>query len=232
MDRARNRLEKGKHHSCLHEGQGGGCRGLQAGQPCCSSQEDHGANPPGSYVQCVKAKKVVGIQPHRAYQEQIVPDQISCFLQWDLCGQERVVRDFREIFQRDLISLDTWTERALIKFSKDKCKVCSWGHGITLYHGASWVYTGWEEALQRRTWGSCGQKVEHQCAFAVKKSNGILGCIRQAGWRRWPFPSVQSWWDTSGVLCPVLGSQCKRDMDTHEWVQKRPPSWWGTGAHG
>lgn len=26
MDRARNRLEKGRHHSHLQEGQGGGCR--------------------------------------------------------------------------------------------------------------------------------------------------------------------------------------------------------------
>lgn len=40
----------------------------------------------------------------------------------------------------------------------------------------------------------------------VLVANSLLGWVLPAGPGRWLCPSVQPWWDTSGVLCSALGS--------------------------
>jgi len=63
-----------------------------------------------------------------------------------------------------------------------------------------------------------------QCALMTMEANGILGCIKKrvACRSRNMILPLCSGEATSGVLCPVLCSQFKKDRELLERVQRRP----------
>lgn len=63
-----------------------------------------------------------------------------------------------------------------------------------------------------RKWpgSSVGCRTDHEPALCPsgKQGNSLwpaLGCVLPVGQGSWSFPSTEPWWDTSGVLCQVLG---------------------------
>ncbi|GAB0182562.1 mitochondrial enolase superfamily member 1 [Grus japonensis] len=92
------------------------------------------------------------------------------------------VLEGRVAFQRDPDSLEEWTNKGLMKFSKDKCKV---------------LYLGQTKPLQQYVLGtdqlgsrSAEQDLEvlvhsglnrsQQCALAARQAGSILGCAEQS----------------------------------------------------
>lgn len=73
-----------------------------------------------------------------------------------------------------------------------------------------WGQTDWKAALQRRTlrswwtsWARAGKVPLQQ-----ERPTSSQGCLRKSTtrWlREWSFLSAQHWWDSSGVLGPLLG---------------------------
>ena len=124
-------------------------------------------------------------------------------------------------FQRDLNSLETQTARALKKFSKDKCRVRS------CRLESSFAEKG--VGTKSCTWASSVPLWQR----SPEASWAALGRALPVGHGRWSFPSVQTWWDTSGVLGSVLGTPVQeRHGHAGDRFQKGLPSWWGTGARG
>ena len=58
----------------------------------------------------------------------------------------------RDAFQWDLNRLETSACANLMKFTRAKCKVCTWA-GPVSNMGKDWVMSGLRAALRRRTWG-------------------------------------------------------------------------------
>lgn len=65
----------------------------------------------------------------------------------------------------------------------------------------------------------------HQCFCKAKKANNILAYISKSTSRRSREVTLPLYLvlgvTTSGVLCPVLALQCKKDMDILERIQSR-----------
>jgi len=84
-------------------------------------------------------------------------------------------------FQRDLDRLESWAERNLMKFNRDKCRVLHLGRNNPMHQyrlGADLP----ECSSVERNLGILADHmltVSQQCALVAKKANGILGCIKK-----------------------------------------------------
>ncbi|GAB0180750.1 mitochondrial enolase superfamily member 1 [Grus japonensis] len=131
----------------------------------------------------------------------------------------------RAAIQRDLDSLDKWTDRNLMKFNKGKCKILyleSKNPRRQYMLGA----TDLESSLAEKDLGvlvDTKLKVSQQCALVTKKADYILGCIRKsiASRARQVILSLYSALVRLHLACCVQcwALQYKRDMDILERVQ-------------
>ncbi|KAK4823643.1 hypothetical protein QYF61_004564 [Mycteria americana] len=111
--------------------------------------------------------------------------------------EEWLINQCHAVIQRDLNRLEKWAERNPMIFNKRKSQ-------------ATWLESSFAEndlgvLVDRRL------NKSQQCALAIEKANGILGCIRRSVAR-------STGEATPEVLCPVLAPQYKRDMGILEKV--------------
>ncbi|KFP24620.1 hypothetical protein N325_01144, partial [Colius striatus] len=127
----------------------------------------------------------------------------------------------------DLDRLESWTERNLMRFNKDKCRVLHLGRNNSMHQYRLGVKLLKSSSAGRDLKVLIDNKLNmsQQCALVAKKVNGILGCIKK---------SVASW--SREVLLPLYSAlvrphlessvqfwapQLKRDRELLERVQHR-----------
>ena len=81
--------------------------------------------------------------------------------------------------QQDLVSVESWAERNLMRFIKSKCRLFHPGKNNRMHQ-----YRLWTDLLEKRSeekdLGVLVKNrlaVSQQCAPVAKQANGILGCI-------------------------------------------------------
>ena len=67
-------LEKGKHHSPIHEREKGRHKELQDGEPHLCAQEDDGEDPPGKDVKAHVRRGGDPRQPAQLHEGKVMPD--------------------------------------------------------------------------------------------------------------------------------------------------------------
>jgi len=116
---------------------------------------------------------------------------------------------------RDFRRLEKWADRNLMEFNRGKYQVLNLGRSNPICCGL----TSWKAALQKRTW------VNHQCALAAKKANGILGCTGRSvasSSREVTLPFYLALVQPHLEYCVHFWApQYKTDMDILDRVQQR-----------
>ncbi|KAK4830695.1 hypothetical protein QYF61_012864 [Mycteria americana] len=96
-------------------------------------------------------------------------------------GGEADTSEGRATLQEDMERLEEWTNKNLMKFKKDKCKVLHLGkHNPGVQHRLG--STGLGSSSVERDLGFLEDKqlnMSEQCAAAAKKANRMLGCINK-----------------------------------------------------
>lgn len=104
-----------------------------------------------------------------------------------------------------------------MKFREGKCQVLHLGRnnpmncsvqGLTGLTGKGWRF--WWTASRR--WGISVPLQYRRLVVPWAALGGVL----PAGQRRWSRPSIQHWWDISGILCPVLGFPVQEIYETRK----------------
>jgi len=119
------------------------------------------------------------VSPRGQYRAQ--PCSTSSSMTWMKCTLSKFADDTKlrgvvdtpegcAAIQRDLVRLESWAERNLMRFNKGKCRVLHMGRNKL------------ESSSVERDLGVLvddRSTMSQQCALAVKKANGILGCIKR-----------------------------------------------------
>jgi len=82
--------------------------------------------------------------------------------------------------QKDLNRLEKWADRNLMKFNKGKCKVLHLGSNNSMNHSMLGT-TQLKSSFAEKNLGDLVDielNMSQECAFAAKKANDNLGCIR------------------------------------------------------
>ncbi|KFP28905.1 hypothetical protein N325_01822, partial [Colius striatus] len=81
-----------------------------------------------------------------------------------------------------LNQLESWAERNLMRFNKDKCRVLHLGRNKTMHQYRLRVELLKSSSAERDLRVLINNKlnVSQQCALVAKKANGILGCIKKS----------------------------------------------------
>ncbi|KFP26144.1 hypothetical protein N325_05939, partial [Colius striatus] len=128
---------------------------------------------------------------------------------------------------RDLDWLESWAERNLMRFNKDKCRVLHLGRNNPLHQYRLGTDLMKSSSAERDVGVLLDNKLtmSQQCALMAKTSNGILGCIKKSVASRSREILLPVY---SGLMRPHLESfiqfwaaQLKRDRELLERVQRR-----------
>ncbi|TRZ17179.1 hypothetical protein HGM15179_009913 [Zosterops borbonicus] len=135
----------------------------------------------------------------------------------------------RMALQRDLEWLDGWAESNRMKFNKSKCPFLHFHHSNPLQHyrlGMVWL----DSAQAERNLGGLVTAAGHEPAVCPGRHKGqwLLAWIRNgvaSRSRAVILPLYSELVRTPRMLCPVLGPQFRKDIETLEHVQRRQRGW-------
>ena len=94
-------------------------------------------------------------------------------------GSKVCTRDHCDVIQRDLDNLRSWSDKWLLNYNGDKCKVMHIGQNNVKYncklHGRTLIKVAEEKDLDVII--TNGLECAAQCLFASRKANTVLGFI-------------------------------------------------------